>query len=60
LAIVVEDLGGDAQRIAFLDLAIVGDVRLEHEGHAIFSRVYPSYSQLLAQDVGRLVEGATT
>jgi len=55
---VVEDLRRDAQRIAFLDLTVVGDVRLEHEGHAdLLARVFPATAELLAQRVGRLVEG---
>ena len=58
LGVVVEDLRRDAQRIAFLDLAIVGDVRFEHEGHAdLLTRVLPATAQLGAQRVGRLVEG---
>ena len=58
LGVVVEDLRGDAQRVAFLDLAVVGDVRLEHEGHAdLVARVLPADAELVAQRVGRLVEG---
>jgi hypothetical protein len=58
LGIVVEDLAADAQRIALLDLAVVGDVRLDHEGHAdLLARVVPAAAELGAQRVGRLVEG---
>ncbi len=58
LGVVVEDLRGDAQRIAFLDLAVVGDVCLQHEGHAdLLAGIFPADAELLAQRVGRLVEG---
>ncbi len=58
LGVVVEDLGGDAQRIAFPDLLVVGDVRLEHEGHAdLFAGVFEAAAELGAQRIGRLVEG---
>ncbi len=58
LGVVVEDLRRDAQGIAFLDLAIVGDVRLEHEGHAeLVARVLPTAAELLAQSIRRFVEG---
>jgi len=58
LGVVVEDLRGDAQGIALLDLAIVGDVRLEHEGHADpVARIFPAAAELLAERIGRLVEG---
>ena len=37
---------------------VVGDVRLEHEGHAdLLARVVPAAAELGAQRVGRLVEG---
>ena len=57
LGVVVEDLGGDAQRIALLDLLVVGDMRLQHEGHAdLVARVLPAAAELRAQRVRRLVE----
>ena len=42
LGVAVEQLGGEAHRRAALHLAVVGDVGLQHEGHAV-----------LAVDVGR-------
>ena len=58
LGVVIQDLGGDAQRVAFLDLAIVGDVRFEHEGHAeLLAGVIPAAAELGTERVRRLVEG---
>ena len=58
LGVMIEDLGGDPQRIAFLDFTVVGDVGLEHEGHTdLVPRVLEAAAELLAQRIGRLIEG---
>src|SRR6185312_14052328 len=58
LLVMVEDLRGDAQRVAGMDLAVIGDMRLEHEHHAEpMLDIAPADAELIAQGIGGMVEG---